>query len=254
MVSGSLQHRSSRSQAERMEARKRLLPILPNVSSQVNNTTKMNKSKGENKIWEFIKKIWKDSVWSKLIATGLIILITSIWSRYSIYSLSDIYTFLIKGLTYKIPIFVFISVIGLYFIVKLVIKLFRKNEDSIWDEQVGNYKFKELYDILLNQNYEVRTIGMKYSGMNPPKEDLLTLFYTYSPFLNKGINLDDNIEDGGYLYGVLAPKLVGYGIVNKIESKNLYIDVIDVKYETSEVGHKFFALLEKTIHLKKEKK
>ena len=214
----------------------------------------MNKSKEENKIWKFIRKIWKDSVWSKLIATGLIILITSIWTRYSIYSLNDIYTFIIKGLTYTIPVFVFLSIIGLYFLIKLVIKLFRKKKDPIWDEQVGNYKFKELYAILSNQNYEVGTVGMGYSGRKPPKEDLLTLFYTYSPLLNKGINLDDNLKDGGYLYGVLAPKLVGYGIVNKIESKNLQIDVIDVKYETSEIGHKFFALLEKTIHLKNEKK
>jgi hypothetical protein len=66
--------------------------------------------------------------------------------------------------------------------------------------------------------------------------------------------LESDLDDGGYLYGVLAPKLVGYGLVNKLESKNLQIDVMDIKYETSEVGHKFFALIEKTIYLKKEKK
>jgi hypothetical protein len=214
----------------------------------------MSESKSENKVWKLIKRIWKDSVWSKLIATGLILTFTTIWTKYSTYSLSDIYNFIIDGLTYRTPVFVFLSIIGLYFITKLLIKLFRKKTDPIWDEQVGNYKFKELYEILSNQNYEVGTVGMGYSGQRPPKEDLLTLFYNYSPILNRGVNLDDNLDDGGYLYGVLAPKLVGYGLVNKIESKNLQIDVMDIKYETSEVGHKFFALLEKTIHLKKKEK
>ena len=211
------------------------------------------KKKEENKTWKLIKSIWKDSVWSKLISTGLILLIATIWTKYSKYSISDIYNFFIDGLTYKTPIFVFLSLVGLYFLVKLLIKLFKKKSDPIWDEQVGNYTFKELYNILSNQNYEVGTVGMGYSGRRPPKEDLLTLFHTYSPILNRGINLDDNLEDGGYLYGILAPKLVGYGLVNKIETKNLQIDVMDIKYETSETGHKFFALLEKVIYLKKEK-
>lgn len=51
------------------------------------------------------------------------------------------------------------------------------------------------------------------------------------------------------MYGVLAPKLVGYGLLDKIETKNLEIDLMDTKYQTSEIGHKFYALLEKSIHL-----
>lgn len=214
----------------------------------------MNKPKEENKVWTFIKKIWKDSVWSKLISTGLILLIATIWTSYSNYSIKDIYDFFINGLTYKTPVFVFLSLIGIYFLIKLIIRLFRKKTDPIWDEQVGNYKFKELYEILRNQNYPVGTVGMGYSGRKPPQENLLSLFHTYSPILNRGIDLDSNLDDGGYLYGVLAPKLVGYGLVNKLESKNLEINVMDIKYETSEVGHKFFALLEKTIHLNQKKK
>ena len=211
----------------------------------------MNYTKKENKIWRIIKEFWKDSVGSKLISTGFILLLTSIWTKYSNYSLNDVYNFFISGLTYRVPVFVFLSLIGFYFIIKLLTKIFRKKIDSIWDEQVGNYKFKELYKILSNQNYRVETIEMEYSGRRPPEEDLLTLFYRYSPIFNKGIKLDNNMDDGGYLYGALAPKLVGYGLVDKIESKNLRIDAMDIKYETSEVGHKFFALLEKAVHLNK---
>ena len=205
-------------------------------------------------IWKVIVRIWKDPVWSKVISAGIILLIATIWTKYSNYSIQEIYSFIIIILTYKLPIFVFLSIIGIYFVIRLLTKLFKRKIDPIWNEQVGNYKFKELYDILSNQNLPVSTTGMKWAGKDPPKDDLLTLFWANSIFFNKGINLDDNLEDGGYLYGVLAPKLVGYGLVDKIESKNLRIDVMDIKYQTSELGLKYFALLEKSVHLRKRKK
>jgi len=210
----------------------------------------MNKQKEESKTWRFIEKIWKNTVWSKLISTGLIVLIGAIWTNYSSYSLNDIYNYFINVLTYKIPAFAFLSIIGIYFIVKFLIKLFRKKTDPIWDEQCGNYKFRELYEILSNQNYEVGTKEMELSGHKAPTADLLMMFYHYSPVFNKGLNMRQDTGDGGYLYGILAPKLVGYGLVNKLESKNLEIDFMDIKYETSEVGHKFFGLIEKSIYLK----
>jgi hypothetical protein len=185
---------------------------------------------------------------------GIIVLIATLWTKYSNYSSQQVYDFSICILKYKLPIFVFLSIIGLYFLTKLIIRLFKKKTDPIWDEQVGNYKFKEMYQILQNQNYPIETNGMNWSGQKPPEDDLLTMFHTFITFFNRGLNLDDNLEDGGYLYGILAPKLVGYGLVDKIESKNLQIDVMDIKYQTSEVGHKFFALLEKSIHLLPNKK
>jgi len=207
-----------------------------------------------NKIWESILKIWKDPVWSKVISTGIILLIATIWTRYSNYSSQEVYDFFISILTYELPIFVFLSIIGLCFLTKPLRRLFKKKIDPIWDEQVGNYKFKELCQILSNQNFAVRTAGMVWSGRNPPEDDLLTMFHSYISFFNRGLNLDEDLEDDGYLYGVLAPKLVGYGLLDKIETKNLQIDVMDIKYQTSQVGHKFYALLEKSIYLQPNKK
>lgn len=202
-----------------------------------------------NNMWEVILKIWKDPVWSKVISAGIILLIATIWTKYSNYSSQQVYDFFILLLTYKLPIYVFLSIIGLYFLIKLLIRLFKKKIDPIWDEQVGNYKFKELYHILSNQNFPVGTVGMNWSGQKPPEDDLLTMFLTFITFFNRGLKLEDNLDDGGYLYGVLAPKLVGYGLLDKIETKNLQIDVMDINYQTSEVGHKFYALLEKSIYL-----
>jgi hypothetical protein len=207
-----------------------------------------------NKIWESIIKIWKDPVWSKVISAGIILFIATIWTKYSNYSSQQVYDFLISTLTYKLPIFVFLSIIGLYFSIKLLIRVFKKKNDPIWDEQIGNYKFKELYHILSSQNFPVSTVGMSWSRQKPPEDDLLTMFHNYSTFFNRGVKLDDDFQDGGYMYGVLAPKLVGYGILDKIETKNLEIDVMDIKYQTSELGHKFYALLEKSIHILPSKK
>lgn len=207
-----------------------------------------------NKVWKTILRIWKDAVFSKLIAAGLILLITTAWAKYSNYSITDIYNFLIKGLTFKLPIFVFLSIIAIYFLIKLVIRLLRKKTDPIWDEQVGNYKFKELYQILSSQNFAVETGGMKWTGHPPPDDDLLNMFYTYYIYFNKGINIDDNLGDGGYLYGALAPKFVGYGLLEKFETKDLEIDVMITTYKISDDGKKFYSLIEKSIHLLPTKK
>ena len=207
-----------------------------------------------NKIWESIISIWKDPVLSKVISTGIIVLIGIIWTKYSKYSTQQVHDFFISILTYKLPIFVFLSIVGSYFLTKLLIRLFEKKTNPIWDEQVGNYKFKELYKILQNQNYPIGTNGMSWSRQKPPEDDLLTMFHNFSTFFNRGINLEDDLDDGGYLYGVLAPKLVSYGLLDKIETKNLQINAMDIKYQTSEIGHKFYALIEKSIHLLKKNK
>lgn len=206
-----------------------------------------------NKIWEKVIKIWKDPVWSQVIAGGIVLIITTVWIEYSKYSIKQVYDYFILILTYELPIFIFLSIIGLYFITKILINLFNKNPHPIWNEQVGNYKFKDLYQILSSQNFPVGTIRMSWAGQKPPEDDLLTMFHTFSMFFNRGLNLDDNLEDGGYLYGVLAPKLVGYGLVDKIETKKMTNDEMEIKYQTSELGYKFFALLERSIHLTMKK-
>ncbi len=206
----------------------------------------------QKKIWKKIIEIWKDPVWSKVISTAIIFIIVTIWAKYSNYTNEQVYNFFILILIYKIPVFLFLSLIGLYFISKAVIKLLEKKNDPIWNEQIGNYTFEELYKILSSQNYPVGTVGMGYSRINPPENDLMSMFHAFSPILNRGIGMDYEADEG-YLYGVLSPKLVSYGLVDKIETKNLEIDVMDIKYQTSENGYKFFALLEKTIYLKPRK-
>jgi hypothetical protein len=227
--------------------------MLPAGLSQVfNSCVALHKPKTNNMNFKNIKegflKIWKDPVWSKVISAGIIALIAVIWAKITNHSWAEIYEFIIKVLSFQLPVYIFLSVIGLYFIVKLCIKLFKKRKDPLWDEQMGNYTFKELYNILITETFPVTTMGMQMSGRAAPNDDLLMLFRMYYTYLNKGIDFDDNIQDGGYLYGVLAPKLVGYGLVEAFEKPLRDLpDQTEVAYKTSELGHRFHASLEKVI-------
>lgn len=206
------------------------------------------------KSWETIVKIWKNPVWSKVIAAGIIFLIAYLWERYSNYTFEDMYNYFISFLNFKTPVFVFFVIIALYSIVYFLIKIFKKKTDPIWEERVGNFIFKELYEILKNKNLPVQTKGMEFSNRKAPGEDLLTMFYTRSTYFNRGIDLDDNIGDGGYTYGVLAPHLVGYGLIDKIEYNYRNTGKKAIKYQTSEDGYKFYSLIEKIINKKQSTK
>ena len=199
-------------------------------------------------IKESFLKIWKDPVWSKVISVGIIGLIALVWAKITNHTWTEIYGFVLRVLSFKLPVYLFLSIIALYFIVKLCIRLFRKRKDPLWDEQMGNYTFKELYNIMLTETFPVTTMGMQMSGMSAPTDNMLILFRIYYTYLNKGVDFDDRIDDGSYLYSVLAPKFVGYGIVEAYQKPlNDLPDRKEVAYITSELGHKFHASLEKVI-------
>ncbi len=205
------------------------------------------------KFWNKILIVWKDPVWSKVIATGIIVLIGIIWAKYSRFTLDDTLNLVISILSFKVPIYLILSLVGLIYIIIMIIKYFR-NRTDIGSEPMGNFTFKELYKILQNQNLPVGTVGMGFSGQQPPQQDLLYLFLMYITYLNVGVTIESPRDDGGYLYGVLCPKLIGYGIVDKIETKNEKIDIVEIKYETSELGKKFYSYVEKITHLNPKRK
>jgi hypothetical protein len=193
-------------------------------------------------------KFWQDPVWSKVISAGIIAIIAIIWAKITNHTWTEIYNFVLSILSFNLPVYLFLSVIAFYFIVKTFIKLFKKKKDPIWDEQMGNYTFKELYNILIAETFPIRTVGMKLSGMDAPSDNLLILFKVYYIYLNKGVDFDTNINDWGYLYNVLAPKLLGYGLVDAYQKPiNNLPDETEVAYKTSDLGHKFYAYLEKAI-------
>ena len=210
---------------------------------------------------EIFLTIWKDPVWSKVISVGILGLIALVGAKLTHHSWNEIYLFIIAVLSFKVPLYVVLSTIALILAILMIVRFFKNRRDPFWDQPIGNYTFKELYNILLTQTMPVATTGMKISGQPAPPDNLLHLFRVYYTFLNKGMGIEDNIQDGGYLYSVFAPRMVGFGLVEIYDKPdNNLPDVTDPAYRTSPLGHKFHAALDKLIlandlkELKKKKK
>lgn len=206
------------------------------------------------KIWNiFIQKVWKDPVWSKVISAVIILVIATIWTGLSNYTFSEMIYFISDLLTEPFPIYLTLSIVGTFILVKYATRFFKKKKHLNWDEQVGNFKFKELYIVLQSQNYQVKTVGMGFSNQEAPENDLLTLFMLYTPMINMGVTLDRPHDDGGYLYGVLCPKLISYGLVTKTITREEELSSPEyIRYDMSEIGHKFHSLVEIVNRLEKK--
>ncbi|UYQ92200.1 hypothetical protein MKQ68_19110 [Chitinophaga horti] len=124
-------------------------------------------------------------------------------------------------------------------------KLFVKRKEPFWDQPMGNFTFRKLYNQMISQNLLFTTKGMELSGQQPPSECLLDLFQIYYTRYNAGLDGEDR-QDGAYGYSILSPKLLGYGLITATETPNQHLPHIrEIVYRTSELGHKFHAELEK---------
>ena len=204
------------------------------------------------KIISFLMRIWRDPVWSSVIAATFVILGTAIFAFIKNLSVIDLYNMFLQLLNVKIPLFVILSILGALFLIRFLLRFFKTKSNSVWKEKIGDYTFDELYRILQNQNLPVQTRGMEWSKKDAPQEDLLTLFRLYKVYINKGVTSDLPLDDGGYLYGVLCPKLISYGIVEKIDYKDSRTGLDQVKYQTTELGNKFYRLIEKVVYITKK--
>jgi len=150
-------------------------------------------------------------------------------------------------LTAHFPLYVTLSIAGLLLTVAFALYFHNARKRlPIPTAQIGNYTFEELYAELQGQTYNVQTMAMKLVGAKASEDNLLVLFMTYAEQMNQGITLHSSNDDSGYLYGVLCPKFESYGLVTKtILNKLESADVEILRYETSELGHKFYALVEK---------
>jgi hypothetical protein len=195
-----------------------------------------------NQTWIIATKIWKDPVISTIIATLIIAFAPTIWAIIKQYSILNFYKYL---LSLKIPVYIILlSFFVILLIIKTIIYLLRTNK-TFWEEEFGEFTFEELYNILKNQNLPVQTNGMRMFGKYAPQENLLIQFCLHKIFLNMGVTMEMRIEDGGYLYGVLCPKMIDYDLVEKIEYKDKKTNTDLIKYQITEMGNRFYRLIEK---------
>lgn len=191
-------------------------------------------------------KLWKDPVWSKIISAGILFIFAIIYAGVKNYTISEGYNLLVEFLHVGIPIYFILSVSALYYLFKLIRKYVKIQDDPIWQEVVGDYTFIELYNILHRQNLLLRTKAMDLQGRQAPNDDLLKLFYMYNSFLNVGVTINSPSDDGGYLYGILCPKFMSYRLVGKQQFISDRTHLIMIRYEITELGRKFYGLLEKS--------
>jgi hypothetical protein len=198
---------------------------------------------------EKLLTIWKDLVWAGFISTVLsaafLALVGLLWILLGNHTFAETYALVLKALAYRVPVYVFLSLLGAYFIVKLLLKLVKKKPDPIWDLEIGNYRFGELFDILSSNFLPVQTRQMQWNHTQPRTDNLLMLFMLYNTFLNRGISLEYPNDDGGFGWGILSIRLMEYGLVNRVsvadeEVSGAFNDV----FFTSEVGAKFHANVE----------
>ncbi|WP_254561407.1 hypothetical protein [Dyadobacter diqingensis] len=195
-----------------------------------------------------IVKIWKDQVGAGIIVFAISALLTGLWNKIDEKSFTVFKNHIITFFKQEIPIWGTL-LFGLVAWISVLLYRRRKNKnalkkDPIWNEQIGNFTVKELYLVLSKQNLPFKTNGMMWSHEEPPTDNLIILLSRYEIFLNAGVNNLDNIEDGGYIYGILAPKLLSYGLVDRSTEKDKY-DIEKITYQMSDLGRKFISCLER---------
>lgn len=207
-------------------------------------------------------KVWKDPVGSKVIAVGIVAFITLIWSLISFPSLKDFFSQIMTWLNYKITIPVWVGLLATLIVWQIIIfvKNWRKKRadvprNPVWDTQIGDYTFEELYS-KLNQKLRVRTSKMDNSGVAPPDTLIIIQFMKHYDKFNKGVSGGEtlmlramgelNMNDGGYMVDVLAPKLTEYGLLMEIKSEQVLNgkSYSIVTYKISDLGYEFYDCLQ----------
>ncbi|QRR02464.1 hypothetical protein [Dyadobacter sandarakinus] len=212
-------------------------------------------------------KFWKDSVWSKVIANviwdyvrpWIIPLIASIGAFiWKSVDKKGFLTFIEYPISF--PLWVGLLTTLIVWLVLLFVKNWRKKRavvprNPIWDTQIGDYTFEELYREL-NQKLRVRTSKMDNLGIAPPDTLIITQFKEHYDKFNKGLSGGEtlmlmamgelNMNDGGYIVDVLAPKLTEYGLLTETKNEQVLSgkSYLIVTYRISDLGYEFYDCLQ----------
>ena len=201
-----------------------------------------------SKVKSRILGIWKDPVGSGIILFIITAILTWGWNTIDVNSFTVFKGYIFDVLKYRLPFWISILFGLAIWMCLLIYRRFKKKDtfenNPIWNEQLGDYTTKELYLILLKQTLPFRTRGMMWSDEKPPADNLIILLSKYEIFFSHGVSNLDNIHDGGYAYGILAPKLLQYQLVGCKTEKDKH-DIEKITYQTSDLGRKFISNLER---------
>ncbi len=197
----------------------------------------------------FIKRAWSDPVLSQLLAAGILALLTLLYSfGQTLFQEISFWTALKQTFTYQLElykVFILLTIVIVIYILSYKWRQRQKKRVGKFDVErnVGDFNFRELYNALLT--HKVKLPNSLHSHEFGNQSDLLTLFMLYQRQLNTGVNWNHGGDQGTFLYYVLAPTLMTYGLVKRTSDRSkrdtLKLDI----FETSQTGFKFYALLER---------
>ncbi|WP_281635787.1 hypothetical protein [Flavobacterium marginilacus] len=193
--------------------------------------------------------IWKDSVFSKVIANGILLLFTLLAIIIGqLINVSTAEEFIKYFFNFEVKLYVLLLTAGIIFIgYYLYLKFLKKKDDgykSFLSQIVGDYKFANLNNILLTSYEEIPPVLQKEMGSK--ELDLLTLFKITIPLYSSGMDWDNTNDESGFLYYRLGPRLISYGLLERVPSidNNTEGNINAFTIQPSQNGFKFFALLE----------
>jgi len=194
-------------------------------------------------------KIWKDSVFSKVIASSILLLL-SVLTAFIVklldgISIGDLFKKILQ-IDIKLYLILLIAIILIfgYYVYLKFIKKRNQHKETFLRQKVGNYHFGDLNNILLTTYIELPHFMRSQIGLK--ELDLLTLFKLFIPQMNTIIGFDHPTDEGDFIYYRLGPKLISYGLCENIPSikNNTDGNINTYDITTSKTGFEFFALLE----------
>lgn len=198
---------------------------------------------------KYFSNIWKDSVFSKLIANGILLLFTLIAIIIGqLINVSTAEDFIKYFFNFEIKLYALILTAGIISIgYYLYLKFLKKKDDgykTFLSQKIGDYRFADLNNILLTSYQEIPKVLQHQIG--DAKLDLLTLFKMTIPLYSSGMDWDNPNDESGFLYYHLGPRLIIYGLLERIPSlnNNTAGNINSFTIQPSQNGFKFFALLE----------
>src|SRR5690554_5908044 len=121
----------------------------------------MNETKEKIKYPGILNKLWHDPIWGKLIYTGILFILGLLYSFFTtIFKEISFVNAFVETLNICIPIYLIFIIIALAFIIYEILNKIRQKRNKhigIFDveQEVGNFKFRELYNALLTHNLDV---------------------------------------------------------------------------------------------------
>jgi len=141
-----------------------------------------------------------------------------------------------------------LAILIIYFLQKFIRQKLSKNPYKEIDSKfkIGDYKAGELFNILLTTDMDTPS-SIAMHGIR--EMNLIQLFILFQPKFNMGIEWEHPGEEGHFMYYILGPKLMSYGILEKKTRKVRYSSKENEEEEiiqTSENGYKLTSFIEKT--------